>query len=261
MKAKRWIYKNFPKSSAVAKLCQVYINFFYNQNHSWEYNGELTYLKKLSPSISMKTVFDVGANVGAWSYSLGELHESAKIHAFEPNPQSFNILNTENKNRLHRLNKCAVGDKDGNITLYLPNNTTSELCSVFPTGYPEETALDVEMTTLDSYAKRNSINRINLIKIDVEGNELAVMKGSSRLLKLNQVDLIQFEFSRVSSSSRMFFKDIYDLLISYGYKLSRIHPHGLIKVDGYDPNSEYRYSNYLAYLPKAESALPITTRL
>ncbi|MDA7529236.1 FkbM family methyltransferase [bacterium] len=208
----------------------------------------------------METVFDVGANVGTWSCNLCKLFEDTKIHAFEPNPLSFNILNTENKNKLHRINKCAVGDKDGNITLYLPNDTPSELCSVFPTGYPKETALEVEMTTLDNYAKRNLITYINLIKIDVEGNELAVLKGSSRLLKLNQVDLIQFEFSRVSSSSRIFFKDIYDILISYGYKLSRIHPHGLIKVDDYDPNSEYRYSNHLAYLPKLESALPITTR-
>jgi hypothetical protein len=87
------------------------------------------------------------------------------------------------------------------------------------------------------------------MKIDVEGNELNVLRGSTRMIEAGAVGAIQFEFGEAQIGSRTFFKDIYQFL-SPRYRIHRILGTGLSKpLEPYDVIFEvYRTTNYLAVM-------------
>jgi FkbM family methyltransferase len=124
-------------------------------------------------------VFDVGAHMGWYSRLVwGRMQGDGQIHAFEPNPAVFSYLQDNTRDRpglfTHQL---AVGESVGNTTFYCAasSNLSSAARHV---GDPIEvgmTALDLMSGTL------GLIGKIGLIKCDVEGGELAVLKGARRL--------------------------------------------------------------------------------
>ena len=64
------------------------------------------------------------------------------------------------------------------------------------------------------------ISRINLLKIDTEGNELKVLAGGKKTLSANKIDIIQIEFNEMNVVSRTFMRDFVQLLSSYNmYRL------------------------------------------
>jgi FkbM family methyltransferase len=124
-------------------------------------------------------VFDVGANVGYFSILSCEL--GASVHAFEPNPSVRALLA-----RSVRLGSCeievvpaACSDRTGTMPLYLsdPGNTGMSSLTV-----PTERHVEVNVITLDDYARRTQA-RPSLVKIDVEGHELAALSGARSLLE------------------------------------------------------------------------------
>ena len=102
------------------------------------------------------------------------------------------------------------------------------------------------MNTLDNFAKREKIERIDFLKIDIEGNELAVLQGSKNLLTKNRILFIQFEFNEMNVYSRTFFKDFIDMLPDY--IIYRMMPRGLYKLGPYRPSTHeiFAFQNIIA---------------
>jgi len=71
---------------------------------------------------------------------------------------------------------------------------------------------EVAITTLDKFCKESRIEKINYLKLDVEGNEMEVLKGAQDLLKADAVDFIQFEFGGADIDARVFLRDFVNLL-------------------------------------------------
>ena len=71
---------------------------------------------------------------------------------------------------------------------------------------------NVPLITLDAYCCAASIRGIDFLKIDTEGNELKVLKGSQAMIQKNAIRAIQFEFNEMNVVSRVFLKDFYDIL-------------------------------------------------
>ncbi len=86
---------------------------------------------------------------------------------------------------------------------------------------------DVKITTIDAFVEENKIDKIDLLKIDTEGNELNVLKGAQKTLKDNLIDVIHFEFNEMNIISKTFFKDFYDILENFTF-------YGMLP-DGIDP--------------------------
>ncbi len=112
---------------------------------------------------------------------------------------------------------------------------------------------DVPVITIDGFLTQNSLNHVNLLKIDTEGHELAVLKGAVCALRDGHIDVIHFEFNEMNVASRVFFRDFVELLEDYDlYRLVR---------DGLIPIREYvaiqcelfAYQNIIA-VRKTESA-------
>jgi hypothetical protein len=101
------------------------------------------------------------------------------------------------------------------------------------------------MITVDSYCE-NKIDRIDFMKIDVEGHEFEVLKGAVNMINDSRVSMIQFEFNEFNIFSKTFFRDYYRILKDY--KLYRIMPQNrLLPMGEYDSSHEiFRYQNILA---------------
>ena len=141
----------------------------------------LTLLEKTNKNKKL-VVYDVGANYGFLSLVWGKIFKDkgGKVYSFEPSPTvskitEKNILDNSLKNV--RLIKKAVGNTNGYIKLF-DGITTSNVLEI-----NDSTAVDVEITSLDSFTTKNTIQQIDLIKIDVDGIEYEILKGSEQLIK------------------------------------------------------------------------------
>jgi len=135
-----------------------------------------------------RTFLDVGANAGFYSLSLAILYPSVKIFSFDPNVDVTNLLsqNMEINNLRNRITvvNTAVGSKlEESKTLFIPKLTGTGGGSL-NNLHPEEgrpVTREIKVDTLDNYI--GNMEPIDLIKIDVEGFELEVIKGSEKLIE------------------------------------------------------------------------------
>jgi FkbM family methyltransferase len=178
---------------------------------------------------------DIGAAGGTYTYLLSQLvGEEGHVHAFEPRPRSYRFL--ERSRRLLglanvSLHQLALAESAGVEVMLVPRrwglrfSTRSFLQRGLDakTGdfYPEFTSasgIAVECTTLDLFAERQRLPRVDFIKIDVEGAELWTLHGGSRTITAHRpVILCEIEHRHLAkygvSPDR-----VLDWLIERGYR-------------------------------------------
>jgi FkbM family methyltransferase len=141
-----------------------------------------------------RTVFEVGANIGRYTFlAATSLRDRGKIHSFEPNPEVFGWLSGNLKrNQIAnvRPNQIALSDIDGKATFHLPKNREWCVGSLIE-GFASQTEpITIDVMRFDTYCAKFSVVKVDLIKIDVEGAELNVLKGMGRLLMDWKPDII-----------------------------------------------------------------------
>lgn len=224
--------------------------------YSLQTNGEkLLQEGVLRLSSPNPVIFDVGGRVGAWSMPLIEtgkvLDVQAKCFVFEPNPIAFKLLQDNLPQEHVQLFQYGVGCTDGEVTLYDEwDNPGSSKTSQYKEAITtlEQTAampIVINQIKLDSFCEKQGIDRVDFLKIDVEGNELDVLRGASTLLEEKKIKVIQFEFNAMNVLSRSFLKDFYKVL--EGYSIFRLLPDGLVALGPWHPGNEvFRYQNLVA---------------
>lgn len=137
------------------------------------------------------TSIDVGANKGSYLYSMARWAHGAPVFAFEPQRALADYLRSAcQRSGLAnaRVENLALSDVQGELNLYVPGDATSLEASIADrTNCHTET---VQVTTLDRYADTHIKTPVRTIKIDVEGHELAVVKGALQLIKRDKPLLI-----------------------------------------------------------------------
>ena len=230
-------------------------------NYSSHYlSGENWLIKKKIKKIGNQLViFDVGANNGDFTKLIIESGVSiAAIYAFEPHPNTFVRLEKNlASNNFVRPIQLALSSHKGNDFLYdrldfkgLGSAHASLSDSIFSQVYKtERTKVMIKKETLDNFCEENSISNIDFLKIDTEGNEFEVLKGSSKMLNNRKIKVIQFEFTQLNSTIGIFFKQFYDLLSEH-YDLYRLLPNGIVKIKNYDATvcEIFAYQNFVAIL-------------
>ena len=136
-------------------------------------------------------VFDVGANTGEYAIALRRLLPGAEIHCFEPAAGAFGTLRERIAEQdagtgRFKLNGFGLSDRAGSPTLY-SDWAGSTLASLYDRkldhlGIRLAGSETVRLETLDGYCAGNRIERIDLVKMDIEGNELNALRGSAGML-------------------------------------------------------------------------------
>ena len=168
-------------------------------------------------------VVDVGANIGLHTLNMARIvGNTGQVFAFEPDPSNFKILEKNVKVNNYQniiLEQKAVGDKHGRTTLYQSDNPGMH--RIFPQTKQAKGQVQVELTSLDKYfIDSNLADKINFIKIDVEGLEFSVLKGMKNILKNNKKIKILFEFMPKNTMEAGFTPiELLNYLTSYDFKL------------------------------------------
>jgi FkbM family methyltransferase len=144
------------------------------------------------------TFVDVGAHVGQYSLlGSGLVGSGGTVHSFEPEPETFallehNILINGLRN-VHPI-RCALGESLRDVELYVARPDNIGQTSLRKPDNFSGVKVNVQCQTLDSYAGEHGMDRIRLIKIDVEGAELDVLLGARGVLSRNPKPHIIIEF-------------------------------------------------------------------
>lgn len=130
-------------------------------------------------------VFDLGAHHGFYTLLAANLvGPTGKVIAFEPSPSERRKLIWHiHLNRCHqvKVEPFALSDREGTMEFYLTRDNSANSLSP-PEISPIVGKVIVPVTTLDAYCQSNGIERIDLVKMDVEGAELLVLKGARQVL-------------------------------------------------------------------------------
>ncbi len=179
------------------------------------------------------TVFDVGANVGELTLLFSRFAgDNGSVHAFEACGEVFRKLETVCRiggRRNVALNHLALADKTGTVRLNIYDEAYSSFNSLAerplekygldlqPIGTEETTAM-----TVDDYCAENKIELIDLLKIDVEGAELQVMRGARRMLQSKSIKCLTFEFGQTTFDMGNKPAEIESFLNDFNYKIRNI---------------------------------------
>jgi FkbM family methyltransferase len=153
---------------------------------------------------------DLGANVGGYTVRLGKKFRN--VIAVEPNPNAARLLRAHlDLNHLHNVNlvEKAIWSSIGEATLWIPSSnktTRSSLVQRFEGG----ASLGVRTVTLDSLTE--GYERVDLIKVDVEGAELPMLRGARETLGKTSKLVIE-----VSPSTEA---TVREMLAPFGYEFS-----------------------------------------
>lgn len=208
-----------------------------------ERNGEYWLLDRLAELAPPSVVFDVGANRGEWSRAVLKRMPDAQIHAFEIVPDTHAKL-SQALNGSAVANCFGLGAQEGTVPVYVTAGNdlvASTLNLSLRQGEP--TACPIRRG--DAYCLQQGIDRIDLLKIDVEGAEHLVMDGFGDMLP--RIGVIQWEMGMANADSRVLLKDYYERLKPAGFAIGRLTRDRVAFKGNYDPRDEgFALSNWVA---------------
>jgi FkbM family methyltransferase len=146
--------------------------------------------KILSPG---DVAVDAGANIGIYTRFLSLcVGPTGCVHSFEPSPENFRRLQAATRKLPNvRLSQAAVGESSRRSRLYISDKLNVDHRAYVPEGESRHT-VPIEMIALDDYFK--PAERVDLIKMDIQGYELHALRGANRVLADNPGIKLLFEF-------------------------------------------------------------------
>jgi FkbM family methyltransferase len=140
------------------------------------------------------TIIDVGANIGLYAcIAASRGPDSCTVVAFEPVPENLQYLrqNLEQNNLSARVvvEGKAIGESAGDIKIYLAEGSIGTHSPSSENALGSTTYISAPMVTLDEYAAEHLQRPVDVLKVDVEGYEGAVLRGASHMLRHNSPTL------------------------------------------------------------------------
>lgn len=183
-----------------------------------------------------KVVLDVGANIGWYSLHIAAQESAARIYAFEPVPMTYAKLTANVAlNRMgDRVIAVAHGlsDKPGAFEMFLPGTSGSPAASLSNLHPTEESRrVTAHFSTMDAFVAERGIERVDLLKCDVEGAELMVLKGGeASLARFKPAILIEL-LRKWSAAFGYHPNDVLSRFHALGYGCWGIEDDRLIRID------------------------------
>jgi FkbM family methyltransferase len=204
---------------------------------------DITHFVRNSGRYEVTTCFDVGANLGQTAERLVRAFPEADTYSFEPVPDTFAQLKQNvsasrqvspfNLGMSDRVQECSMRLADASGR----NRVDSE---------PQDGGVTVQLSTLDNFCEMQKIDRINLLKIDVEGHEMQVLRGAEGMLDQRRIDFVVCEcdfFPRPDEPHGDFY-ELVPFLQSQGFRIVSFYTGGV-------DDQGWRWGDVLFAMPSA----------
>jgi FkbM family methyltransferase len=178
-------------------------------------NGRILPLDLKRANFYPKVIFDVGANIGQTANYFIDHFPDSNIYCFEPVEETYRKLTSNiSNNKIHTFNQ-GLGSTIHDETIHL-NNSSGSSSLIGDDGRFFKTEI-VKINTGQNFFIQNQIENVDLLKMDVEGYELEVLKGFGPLLKTN-VKMIYAEVGFDKKDPyKTYISDLLELTNDYGF--------------------------------------------
>lgn len=188
--------------------------------------------KELIKEVDVNVIFDVGARHGGITMQYRGMFPKAKIFSFEPFPESFSELVKKTENDKENITPVNLGvsDESGKSNFFVnEGDFTNSLLPSFQSNTvvdnmtATKTQIEISTITIDEFAKQNNIERIDILKFDIQGGELKALNGAKKMLAENKISMIYSEalFMKMYEG-QPYFHDISLFLYQNGFELINI---------------------------------------
>jgi FkbM family methyltransferase len=214
-------------------------------------NGEYWLIERMveQEGLVNPVLFDIGANVGEWTArALSILDRSGsvgcQIYAFEPTPTTAEHLAA--RFRSHNsvtVERTALSSHAGRCDLFVVGDLAGTNSLLRLEG---AVACKVDTETVDQFATDRTIDHIQLVKSDTEGNDLEVMRGAVKMLQGGRIDAWQFEYNHRWIAAHASLSDVFSLIEDLPYRLGKLHGGGVEIYREWHPELDrYFETNYV----------------
>jgi len=169
------------------------------------------------------TMIDAGANIGYYTLTVAaRVGPRGRVLSLEPNPAAARRLR-ENiaLNALNNVGvvEAAASRAPGTMPFHLAGD--SEGSSFFDSGLDLSGAVEVTVTTIDAEVERAGLDRVDLLKLDVEGAEILALCGAERLLTGSHAPRLLVEANPITlRAAGASMEDLRRCVESFGYRIS-----------------------------------------
>lgn len=210
-------------------------------------------LKNILNDCPSPILLDVGANKGDYTAWLVAAFPHARVHGFEPNPETFQLYSSRFKeNNQVIAHQLGLSNTIGISTIYAYSNDHTTGHASLERGVLSESNNSIEsiscrIETLDHLAEtENELTKPLFIKLDIEGFERHALEGAKRILTKGMLRAVQFEFNSMNIQTRAFLRDFYEILGS-DYQFFRLNSRGMEALGNYSTKNEiFIYQNIVA---------------
>jgi len=220
----------------------------YNLN-PWT-NGEYNIVNKLANSWDI--VFDAGAFKGEWSqYVMNKSKSSLQIFMFEPSPANYKYLRKKfpDKSNVHLYN-YALSNSNITSPFYFESDLSGSNALYDHPQNEDFEQTEVKCVKLDDFIKRKKIQKIDFLKMDIEGAEVPAIQGCIETLQKGKIKFLQIEYNKTWMTAGCKLLEVFNLLKDTDMEIFRIAPKKLIHLGEYNIHLEnFNPSNLLLCNP------------
>jgi len=192
-------------------------------------------------------VVDAGANIGIVTLFAAKRVTSGKVIAFEPVPSVYQRLKENIElNQLKNITSVAVGlsDATGTLPIYEIDSHNEGLSTLYPGDLRQLRHTEVPIVPLDETINAYSIQRLDLIKMDIEGGELMALRGMKKVIQ-HYRPVVMIEINQKAYSSAGYTPhDVYTFFQQLGYTPHEITKSGTLQTT----TTEATFAN-IVFLP------------
>ena len=235
-----------PVFGAVASFGRSINRLYENRNHDIYSNGEVWLIKQVSAT-NPKVIFDVGANTGKYCNEIIKYSPNADVYCFEPVTKTFNLLKSAVQSKQVRFVQKGLFSSSKKLTINLyPSHTHASLFELKAVPYESVGNEEIDLVRGDDFVGENKIEKIDLLKLDIEGAELGALQGLQDTFRAKKIRVVQFEYGYINITTKNLLIDYYEFFKSVGYKVGKLYPKGVVFRDYKFKHEDFIGPNFVA---------------